>query len=182
MLYVDSRSHGGRFTEEDLEFLTAFANQAATALHGLELLDHHDIPQGPLLLRGSTEHTTPRAPGVRRVHKQLALRRIVEDFPRLSFVLLGDSSRRDPLRYVEVAEAYPGRVAAIYIRRVHGVLASRERLEHLVERAKRAGVELLVADDTVTAIATRWGFLHQGRFVATYRRVYGRTPGQTLRG
>jgi AraC-like DNA-binding protein len=58
-----------------------------------------------------------------------------------------------------------------YVRRV--------RLEH-VHR------ELLAADPatgvTVTAIATRWGFLHQGRFVATYRRVYGRRPGQTLRG
>lgn len=36
--------------------------------------------------------------------------------------------------------------------------------------------------DTVTAIATRWGFLHQGRFGAAYRHAYGRTPGQTLRG
>jgi AraC-like DNA-binding protein len=53
-------------------------------------------------------------------------------------------------------------------------------------RLDRAHRELLAGDpakgDTVTAIATRWGFLHQGRFVATYRRVYGRTPGQTLRG
>jgi AraC-like DNA-binding protein len=53
-------------------------------------------------------------------------------------------------------------------------------------RLERAHRDLLAADpskgDTVTAIATRWGFLHQGRFVATYRDVYGRTPGQTLRG
>jgi phosphatidate phosphatase APP1 len=121
--------------------------------HVVELLDHHDIPKGPLLLRDTRigervvldEHS-----GRVVVHKQRALRRLVEDHPQLSFVLLGDSSRRDPLRYVEVAESFPGRVAAIYIRRVHGVLARRSSLDQLKERSARAGVELLVADDTVS--------------------------------
>ncbi|ALE76631.1 hypothetical protein FRP1_24035 [Pseudonocardia sp. EC080625-04] len=35
--------------------------------------------------------------------------------------------------------------------------------------------------DTVAAIAARWGFAHAGRFAVEYRRVYGRSPGQTLR-
>jgi phosphatidate phosphatase APP1 len=121
--------------------------------HVAELLDHHEIPKGPLLLRDSrfAERIVPESPGGElRVHKQRALRRIVEDHPGLPFVMLGDSSRRDPLRYVEVAEAYPGRVAAIYIRRVHGILARRAHLDSLVERARRVGVELLVADDTVS--------------------------------
>jgi phosphatidate phosphatase APP1 len=121
--------------------------------HVVELLDHHDIPRGPVLLRDSrlTERLV-RDPESGRVlvHKQRALRRIVEEHPGLPFVLLGDSSRRDPLRYVEIAEAFPGRVAAIYIRRVHGLLARRGSLDDLVGRAERAGVELVVADDTVT--------------------------------
>jgi phosphatidate phosphatase APP1 len=123
--------------------------------HVAELLDHHGIPKGPLLLRDSrfAERIVPEAPGGELlVHKQRALRRIVDDHPGLPFVLLGDSSRRDPLRYVEIAEAYPGRVAAIYIRRVHGILARRASLDTLVERARQAGVELLVADDTVSIV------------------------------
>lgn len=121
--------------------------------HVVELLDHHGIPKGPVLLRDSRiaeRVVRDEASGQVLVHKQRALRRIVEEHPNLSFVMLGDSSRRDPLRYVEIAEAYPGRVAAIYIRRVHGVLARRGSLERLQQRAERAGVELLVADDTVT--------------------------------
>jgi phosphatidate phosphatase APP1 len=121
--------------------------------HVLELLDHHDIPKGPLLLRDKAiaERLAPSPAGENSlVHKQRALRRIMEDYPSLTFVLLGDSTRRDPLRYVEIAEAFPRRVAAIYIRRVSGLLARRDDLSPLQERAKRVGVELLIADDTVT--------------------------------
>jgi phosphatidate phosphatase APP1 len=121
--------------------------------HVVELLDHNEIPKGPLLLRDSRiaeRIVRDAASGQVLVHKQRALRRIVEEHPKLSFVMLGDSSRRDPLRYVEIAEAFPGRVAAIYIRRVHGLLARRGSLERLQQRAQRAGVELLCADDTVT--------------------------------
>lgn len=121
--------------------------------HVVELLDHHAIPRGPLLLRDSRiaeRIVRDAASGQVLVHKQRALRRIVEEHPNLPFVMLGDSSRRDPLRYVEIAEAFPGRVAAIYIRRVRGLLARRGSLERLQQRAQRAGVELSIADDTVT--------------------------------
>jgi phosphatidate phosphatase APP1 len=120
--------------------------------HVTELLDHHDIPKGPLLLRdvGLAERVPRSAPPLGRFHKQRALQRIVADFPKLAFVLLGDSSRRDPVRYVELAERFPGRVATIYIRRVMGRLARRDDLSLLQQRAARAGVELVVADDTVS--------------------------------
>lgn len=34
---------------------------------------------------------------------------------------------------------------------------------------------------TVTEIATRWGFVHLGRFSEYYREIYGRPPSHTLR-
>ncbi|MGW5260909.1 AraC family transcriptional regulator [Microbispora sp. NPDC004025] len=37
------------------------------------------------------------------------------------------------------------------------------------------------ARHTVTSVAARWGFLHQGRFAALYRQKYGRHPSETLR-
>jgi phosphatidate phosphatase APP1 len=112
--------------------------------HVAELLDQNGIVRGPLLLRDPVLVEGPRS------HKQIALRRLVEDHPELTFVLIGDSTRRDPLRYVEVAESHPGRVAAIYIRKVTGLLSSRADLSELVERARRVGVELVIAQDTVT--------------------------------
>jgi phosphatidate phosphatase APP1 len=121
--------------------------------HVVELLDHNEIPKGPLLLRDSRlaeRFVRDARTGEVFVHKQRALRRLVEEHPGLSFILLGDSSRRDPLRYVEIAEAHPGRVAAIYIRHVHGILARRGSLAELQLRAERAGAEWVLADDTVT--------------------------------
>jgi transcriptional regulator GlxA family with amidase domain len=38
------------------------------------------------------------------------------------------------------------------------------------------------ADRGVAAIASRWGFTNFGRFAATYRARYGRTPSETLHG
>jgi phosphatidate phosphatase APP1 len=113
--------------------------------HVVELLDHHDIVKGPLLLR---DRGLERRAG--DAHKRTALRRLVEDHPGLRFVLLGDSSRRDPLRYVELAEDHPGRVLAIYIRKVDGLLARPGDLSEVTARAARAGVELVVAGDTLT--------------------------------
>jgi AraC-like DNA-binding protein len=52
-------------------------------------------------------------------------------------------------------------------------------------RLAHAHSDLLAADpgrgDTVTSIATTWGFHHQGRFAASYRAAYGHSPGSTLR-
>ncbi|GLX23302.1 MULTISPECIES: AraC family transcriptional regulator [Streptomyces] len=52
-------------------------------------------------------------------------------------------------------------------------------------RLALAHADLVAADparDTVTAIANRWGFHHQGRFSAAYRAAYGGPPGRTLAG
>jgi AraC-like DNA-binding protein len=50
-------------------------------------------------------------------------------------------------------------------------------------RLQKVHDEILNDDgtDTVTDIATRWGFNHLGHFGAEYRRCYGETPSVTLR-
>jgi AraC-like DNA-binding protein len=53
-------------------------------------------------------------------------------------------------------------------------------------RLRRAQQELRAADPgtgtTVAAVATRWGFAHHGRFAASYRREFGRSPTEDLHG
>jgi AraC-like DNA-binding protein len=50
-------------------------------------------------------------------------------------------------------------------------------------RLNAARLELLRADVrtvSVTAVATRWGFYHFGRFSAAYRRLFGEVPSVTI--
>ena len=52
-------------------------------------------------------------------------------------------------------------------------------------RLDRAHADHEAADPasvTVTEIAAKWGFLHQGKFAAQYRARFGATPSETLRG
>ncbi|GAA2911403.1 AraC family transcriptional regulator [Streptosporangium fragile] len=52
-------------------------------------------------------------------------------------------------------------------------------------RLDRVHEELAAGDParcTVTGVAARWGFLHQGRFAALYRERHGQAPSRTLRG
>lgn len=51
------------------------------------------------------------------------------------------------------------------------------RLEHV--HADLIGND---TDATVSDIAARWGIMHTGRFAAAYRRRYGISPSETLRG
>ena len=50
-------------------------------------------------------------------------------------------------------------------------------------RMSRVHAELLAGGDgtTVTDVALRWGVTHAGRFAQEYRRMYGRSPSETLR-
>lgn len=49
-------------------------------------------------------------------------------------------------------------------------------------RLENARKELLNADgESVTAIATKWGFTQLGRFSVTYKEVYGESPSETIR-
>jgi AraC-like DNA-binding protein len=62
-----------------------------------------------------------------------------------------------------------------------GELPPMTYLRHL--RLNRVHATLLEADArsvTVTAVASRWGFVHLGRFAAQYRQVFGEYPSTTL--
>lgn len=46
----------------------------------------------------------------------------------------------------------------------------------------RADLQAGPADASVSEVATRWGFMHLGRFAEQYRRKFGVLPSETLKG
>ncbi|GAB2765084.1 App1 family protein [Nocardioides salsibiostraticola] len=78
-------------------------------------LARNAFPDGPMLLTdwGPTNTGWFRSG---RAHKEQCLESLAEDFPNISWVLVGDDGQRDPLIYGDFARRRPERVRAIAIR------------------------------------------------------------------
>jgi transcriptional regulator GlxA family with amidase domain len=65
----------------------------------------------------------------------------------------------------------------------HEVYGMSPKSFHKTLRLNRVNLELrkVYPGKTVTEVATRWGFIHFGRFAADYRQVFGEFPHDTLR-
>jgi phosphatidate phosphatase APP1 len=118
-----------------------------------EFLALREIPEGPVLLRDwglSEKELLPTSHGS---HKIDAIRDIVELYPTLPFILIGDSGQEDPEIYREIVARYPSRVLAIYIRNVTPHPERAERIRALAREVTEAHSELLLVDDSM-AVAT----------------------------
>ncbi|MES2966681.1 MAG: phosphatase domain-containing protein [Patescibacteria group bacterium] len=84
----------------------------------IEFMEINHIPKGPLLLK--------EVGGVRSIfktagkhgHKSERIKMILEKYPHLPFILIGDSGQRDAEIYSLIAKEYPDRIKVIYIRDV----------------------------------------------------------------
>lgn len=109
-------------------------------LHDFMLLN--GIPPGPMFLQDwgigedkfiTTAHDT---------HKLAQIQRLLDYYPDLPFVLIGDSGQRDPEIYLNVIRSKPERIRAALIRDV--TKDPRDAaVGAIVEEAKAAGVEMV---------------------------------------
>jgi phosphatidate phosphatase APP1 len=115
----------------------------------IDFMDYHELPRGPLLLRDVGLREAPPID-----HKTAAVRRLLETYPSLPFILIGDSGERDPDIYLETAAQNPGRVRAIYIRDLGAKdrAASERQVRALRERAQKYGTEMLWVEHAHVAL------------------------------
>ncbi|MDF3066142.1 MAG: hypothetical protein K0R38_1743 [Polyangiaceae bacterium] len=113
----------------------------------VDFMDHHELPRGPLLLRDIGLHEAPPLD-----HKSAAVESLLQTYPRLPFILIGDSGERDPDIYLETARRHPKRVRAIYIRDLHGKRARHAPRDELCRRAAELGTEMLWVDHAELAL------------------------------
>jgi len=85
-----------------------------------EFLMLNDLPEGPILLRDFGLPYQEQGDDYKG-HKHSSILRILETYPQLPFVLIGDSGEKDPYIYEAIARECPGRIAAIYIRDVRSL-------------------------------------------------------------
>jgi phosphatidate phosphatase APP1 len=110
-------------------------------------LEAQEIPAGPLLLR---DWDLSRSLLRSDPHKTTHIREILETYPTLPFILVGDSTQKDPEIYAHAVAAHPGRILAVYIRSVEPHPERAAAIERLAEEVKAAGSTLVLADDTLT--------------------------------
>jgi phosphatidate phosphatase APP1 len=79
-------------------------------------LKQNDFPKGPILLRSFKDifKKTSRD----QTQKHIEIINILRTYPKLSFILIGDSGEHDADIYMEVAKEFPSQVIAIYLRSV----------------------------------------------------------------
>jgi phosphatidate phosphatase APP1 len=129
----------------------------------IDFLEHQDIPAGPLMLRdwGITDRSV--LPTGHAVHKLGAIRQILEQYPGLPFILIGDSGQEDPEIYREVVHDVGERILAVYIRNVTTDPRRAEAIGELSEEVRLRGSVLLLSDDTTasTRHAAQRGWIRQ---------------------
>ncbi|TXD70783.1 DUF2183 domain-containing protein [Aequorivita lipolytica] len=112
-------------------------------------LEKNNFPKGPILLR---DFVNPFAKKYKpeKPQKQKEIINILETYPELRFILIGDSGEHDPDIYTEIAEAHPERILAIYLRnvnhkkrmlRVKGLFENYETVPVLLVENSKAAIE-----------------------------------------
>jgi len=79
-------------------------------------LKKNEFPKGPILLRSMRaifNKNTDEKP-----QKQQGIIHILNAYPNLKFILIGDAGEHDADIYIEIAENFPNRILAIYLRSV----------------------------------------------------------------
>lgn len=110
----------------------------------LEYLEIQELPLGPLLLRDF---------GLRpeKEHKRKAIEDILATYPKLKFILIGDSGEEDPEIYSAVVHRHPDRIRAVYIRSVNQKRIS--QIEKLAKEVAKTGCQLVLAKEAEQAAA-----------------------------
>jgi phosphatidate phosphatase APP1 len=116
-----------------------------------EFMELQKIPRGPLLLRDWDIGFGALDENRHFDHKGVAIRQIIQMYPALPFILVGDTSQHDPEIYRRIVEELPGRVRAIYIRDVTRSAERSAAVQKLAEEMRATGCSLVLSEDTVGA-------------------------------
>ena len=109
----------------------------------VDFLALNGLPKGPILLR---DFGIPRqrVPKNYQGHKKESIKKIMNTYPDLPFVLIGDSGEKDTDVYLSLAKEFPGRVKSIYIRDVESPRRAK-RIAQLIKNA--SGIDAYFVKD-----------------------------------
>jgi phosphatidate phosphatase APP1 len=116
-----------------------------------DFMDIQRIPTGPIHLRDWDIGLSALSSHRLKTHKEPIIREILDLYPSLPFILIGDDSQKDPEIYRAILDRYPRRILAIYIRNVRADPVRSASVQALAKEVLAAGSTLVLADDTFAA-------------------------------
>ena len=139
----------------------------------------NDIPNGPILLRDIELSLANLLSFSHSSHKREQIEPILERFPDLPFLLIGDSGQKDAEIYAQLVEDYPGRIMGVYIRDVSAGNEKRRReVDAIAQKITSQGVEFVLFPDTAKAAehAAQQGWIKESTLPdITYKPSRSRT-------
>ncbi|UII26980.1 App1 family protein [Fulvivirga maritima] len=109
---------------------------------------HHNIPKAPFLLRNLGLDNEKWFKLNTDKYKKAYIEEILQMYPDLSFILIGDSGQKDPEIYTSLCEKYPNQIKAIYIRHV----GDQARLDEINALGQQISADFLVMNHSKEAI------------------------------
>lgn len=119
----------------------------------VDFCQFHNIPKGPFLLKPlkSSLIKLVKSGGGQHDHKLEKIRHILETYPEMKFVLIGDSGQHDPELYSQIAKEFPSRILSIYIRDVSKDKRDRE-VRKIAEDLDHPTTEMLLVKHSENAM------------------------------
>lgn len=118
-----------------------------------EFLRLQKIPSGPLMLRDWGITKDELLPTKHGPHKINTIRQILDSYPHLPFILIGDSGQEDPEIYRDIVQRYPNRILAVYIRDVTNNPLRTHAITTIASEIANAGSSLILANHTHDMVA-----------------------------
>ncbi len=134
-----------------------------------KFLTINDIPNGPILLRDIELSPANLLSFDHAGHKRAQIDPILDSFPELPFILIGDSGQKDPEIYRQLVEDCPDRILAVFIRDAVPEDDKRhQEIDAIAQSIRSAGVDFLLFSDTITAAkqAEAKGFIDKSKLSA----------------
>jgi phosphatidate phosphatase APP1 len=116
-----------------------------------EFMDIQKIPKGPLVLRDWDIGWSSLSSSRHFEHKTTVIRDLMQLYPQLEFILIGDTSQHDPEIYRQIVNEFPKRVRAIYIRDVTRSPERSASVQRLADEVLAANSTLVLSEDTLGA-------------------------------
>jgi len=85
-----------------------------------------NLPLGPIAMRDWGLNSETFGSSSHGAHKHNAIGHILDLYPELRFVLIGDDTQGDLIAFGQIVKDYPGRIAAVFIRTIDETISKAE--------------------------------------------------------